>query len=497
MTWRWTCLLVGMVALGSGCATSRALCPEEGGRPWREVRSQHFRVQTNLDSKAAAKSAVEMEEFRRSLLLAWGDQFDPPGTLDVILVSNLEELREFAHDQVGGFVAITTTGLTMVMTGAGGYLFADTSGDKATQAHELAHYLSAFALPRQPRWLAEGLAEYLETVTIKPSTRDVVLGRVDLRNVGYLRAHGWLSVEELWDWDKNTDLDAAEQRRHYASAWLWVHYLINEHGDRFADFENRLARGEEPRNAYSAAFKGVPNPGEGLPNYIQIGRYAVLTQPLPAVNPQVQEHPMTPAEVHSVRARLFKLAPSTRTPQETQALFERELAQALKEDSTSVAANQLYAETLEKPEQQLARARPLVQQHPEDGRAWLMLAESLRATGSAAEEQEKAFQRAVELLPDSPTAHNGLAWFYANTTHPERGLAAAARAVALKPGDSAILDTYAALLFQTHRCPEALALQQRAVDMIHERAPATFRGTLEQRRAQYEAACAKPSTPKP
>ncbi|RKG93898.1 hypothetical protein [Corallococcus terminator] len=472
--------LLGLaLTLFSGCVTSRgALCPAEGGLPWREVRSSHFRVRTNLEEKAAVQTAVELEEFRRALLLAWGPGFDPPGTVDVILLSNPRDLEEFTDGRYAGFVGQTGDGPRMVMTGGGGYLLPDAPGDKETQAHELAHYLSAFALPRQSRWVAEGLASYLQTVTIKPSTRDVVLGQASRPLLQYVRTHGWLTLDELWQWDGQTQQSTAELQRHYASSWLWVHYLINEYGDRFSAFQNRLARGEEPRSAFAAAFQGETGFQAALANYVQLGRYAISTQPLPPVPTQTQTRALASADVHVIRANLFTSAPGDVPPAERQRKADLELDQALKEDPTHVETQRLRVEKLDKAER-LKLTRLLVEKHPEDGLAWDLLANALEAEGEKGEPQEQARLRTAQLLPDSPAAQNDLAWYYARTEQPQKGLAPALRAVRLMPGNAAILNTQAALFFQVGRCREAVSMARRALDMLHER-------TSDQARQQFK-----------
>ncbi|MBN8468527.1 DUF1570 domain-containing protein [Corallococcus exiguus] len=481
--------LLGLaLTLFSGCTASRALCPAEGGRPWREVRSSHFRVRTNLEEPAAAKSAVELEEFRRALLLAWGAGFDPPGTVDVIVLSNPRDLEEFTDARYGGFARHTPDGPRMVMTGGGGYLLGDTTGDKETQAHELAHYLSAFALPRQPRWISEGLASYLQTVTIRPSDRNVVLGRASPALLQYVRTHGWLTLEELWQWDSKTNQGTAELQRHYASSWLWVHYLINERGERFDTFQNQLARGEEPRRAFAAAFQGDTEYQAALANYVQLGRYAISTQPLPPVPTQTQARGLEPADVHVIRATLFMQAPGDMPPAERQSKADLELDQALKEDPTHVETHRLRAEKLDKAAR-LKLARELVEKHPEDGRAWDLLATALEAEGDTSATQEQARQRAAELMPDSPSVQNSLAWYYVTVDQPQKGLAPAQRAVRLMPGNAVILNTQAALFFQLGQCREAVAMGRRALDMLHEGVPDATRQDFKRIVTVFETKC--------
>ncbi|RKG69107.1 hypothetical protein D7V80_09905 [Corallococcus sp. CA054B] len=103
--------------------------------------------------------------------------------------------------------------------------------------------------------------------------------------------------------------------------------------------------------------------------------------------------------------------------------------------------------------------------------------------------QEQARQRAAELLPDSPSAQNSLAWYYVTTDQPQKGLAPAQRAVRLMPGNSAILDTQAALFFQTGRCREAVAMGRRALDMLHEGVPDAARQDFKRIVTVFETKC--------
>jgi tetratricopeptide (TPR) repeat protein len=472
--------------LATGCVGTRALCPDEGGRPWSEVRSKHFRIQTNMAPEAATSTALELEKYRRALLLAWGSDFDPPGTVDVILLRNQNELNEFTQGRAAGYATVTERGPLLVL-GGNSYLL-EGSPDLRLQTHELAHYLSRFVLMRQPRWLAEGLAQYLETVHIKVRTNEAVLGRANGWDLGYVRAHGWLDLEELWQWDQRNPLSAAESQQHYSSAWLWVHYLLNIHPERFEDFQTRLARAEDPRRAWEASFRGVQDLKGELTTYVRTGRYSILTLPLPPVPTEVDVRPLEAADAHALRALLYLRSPGERAVEQRLAEARREVAQGLKEGPANVNATILAMQLDEEPARQVEVARALVAAHPQDGRAWNLLAAQLAAKGEM-KEVEQARKRAAELLPDDAGILNSLAWHYVQTHEPAKGLAAAQRAVALAPGDSAILDTHAALLFQLDRCPEALGLQQRAMDTLHENASDAMRQELYKRLQAYEAKC--------
>ncbi|MFP2927467.1 hypothetical protein ACLESO_20170 [Pyxidicoccus sp. 3LG] len=480
-----------VLAVMSGCTGVRAICPLEGGRPWVEVRSSHFSVRTNLDAETAEEATRELEMLRQGLLQAWGGSFDPPGSVEVIVLRHQTAMEEFTNVRIEGFSATTSEGPVLVLAG-NAYALSEDSADLATQAHELTHYLSEFALVRQPRWLSEGLAAYLESIALRPERQEVILGRLHLPFFDHVRRAGWRTLEELWEWDGKGLLGTAESRQYYASSWLWVHFFISQHAERFEDFQMRLMRGDEPRQAWEESFRGVKDLAGQVHAYVHGGRhvnYPTITAPLAPVTSPITTRLLVPGEVHAIRAQLILITPGAAPTEERMEKAEREMAQALKENPDNVTVALLRLRATADPARRLELARDLVERHPESGEAWDALAQALDSAGNTSEEQEAARLRAVELLPDSLSAQNGLASFYARTSQPEKGLSAARRALALAPGNAAVLDTWSTLLFQLGRCQEALSAQQLAADMLHEGTPERLRRTVHDTLARYEAVC--------
>ncbi|NMO21778.1 hypothetical protein HPC49_33930 [Pyxidicoccus fallax] len=481
----------------AGCVSPRALCPLDGGNPWVEVRSPHFSVRTNLDADTAEEAARELELLRQGLLQAWSGSFDPPGTVEVIVLRNQRALEEFTNVRIEGFSAATADGPMLVLAG-NAYALSEDPADPGTQAHELTHYLSEFALVRQPRWLSEGLAAYLESIRLRPEKQQVILGELHLPFYNHVRRSGWRTLEELWEWDGKGLLSTAESRQYYASSWLWVHFFISRHGERFEDFQTRLMRGEEPRSAWEESFRGVKDLAGQLHGYVHGGphvTYPAIIAPLPPITSPLRTRPLEAAEVHAIRAQLFLMTPGAAPPEDRMEKAEREMAQALKENPNNVTANLMRIRAALDPFRRLELARRLVEQHPASGPAWDALAQALDAAGNTSEEQEAARLRAVELQPDSVSAQNGLAGFYARTSRPEKGLDAARSALSLAPGNPAVLDTWSTILFQLGRCNEALSAQQLAADMLHESTPERLRRTVHDTLARYEAVCGAAATP--
>ncbi|AKQ67658.1 TPR domain protein [Myxococcus hansupus] len=488
-------LLGWLLALLSGCTSTRALCPLEGGRPWVEVRSPHFSVRTNLDTPTAEAAAQELEMLRQGLLQAWGGNFDPPGTVDIILLHNRSALEEFTNIRIEGFSTRTEDGPLLVLAGHA-YALTEATADVTTQAHELTHYLSELALVRQPRWLSEGLAGYLETIALRPERREVILGRLHDAFYTQVSRHGWRTLDELWEWERKGMLSTAESRQYYASSWLWVHFFITRHSTRFEAFQKRLMRGEHPRQAFDAAFQGAKDLSGELNGYVRHHghvNYRTTTAPLSPVKCLLTTRPLRAAEVHALRAQLFLMTPGAAPMEARLPHMEREMAEATREEPGNVDVMLLRLRSTEDPFRRLALARELLAMHPVSGHAWMALAQALDAAGYTSEEQEAARRRAVELLPDSVSAQNGLAGYYARTAQPEKGLAAAQRALTLAPGNASVLDTWSTILFQLGRCPEALEAQHLAVDMLHEGTPQRLRRTVNDTLARYQAVCGETS----
>lgn len=480
-------LALGVAMLfGAGCASlsNRAVCPAEGGPTWHEVRSAHFLVRTNLDPARAQKVTLDLERFRRALLLIWTRNFDPPGRLEVIVLRSRGQIEEFSVKGTTAFAYFTGSGPIIAMEASDGTFFGK-AVERQAQAHALARYLSRFVLPRQPRWFAEGLSSFLETAHLNDEGTQAVFGEPHRGFLAYVRESPWMTLEELWRWDFSTPKG---QPQHYASSWFWVHYLLNEQGPRFTDFQMRLARAEEPRQAFEAAFAGAGDLEEGLRRYLKGGTFGRWTFPLEGVPTELQVRELEGAEVHALRARLYLMG-NARTGEERRKAAQLEVTQALSENPTNVSAVVLQAGFTDNDVERLAMAEALVKAHPDSGPAWELLAQAHSQAGSPVALQEQAYLRAAELSPDAASVHNNLAWLYAQSKVPRKGLALAVRAVKLAPFWAPYRDTYAAVLFEMGQCAKSIEAQRRAIELLHESMPEAMRQDFQGRLTRYETVC--------
>jgi hypothetical protein len=98
-----------------------------------------------------------------------------------------------------------------------------------TVAHELTHVISFAAVHYQPRWLAEGMANFFQTLPldVDRGTADVGVPPAIRGQPMRMRMADLLPVEQLFAWREMT----AHEEREYSTAWLLVTYLIGGTGE--------------------------------------------------------------------------------------------------------------------------------------------------------------------------------------------------------------------------------------------------------------------------
>jgi hypothetical protein len=325
----------------------------------------------------------------------------------------------------------------------------------------------------------------------------VKIGRAAAPWISWARTRRVLGLHQLWEWEA-LEPEGEDLTQLYVSSWLWVHYLMNNHQDRFADFQARLAAMEPARAAFAAAFAGAEWDEEErkLREYMFDGHYVVLDFALPAVDTRASERALEPAEIHALRAELY--AENLRDlPAERQASALRaELDVARREAPAAFHTALMEATYVQEGEDPLPPARALVAAHPGRKEAWALLSEQLVTHPSTFEERETTLRRALELAPEEPFLLGLLAWTYVSERQPQKALSPSARAVRLSPWSANALNTYAAALAGVGRCPEAHSVQLQAVSALADAASPTARREFQARLATYER-CAKPAARTP
>jgi len=478
--------VVFAVALGAlaGCATATGAfrCPAAGGPPWREIVSEHFILQTDLPAPEAGELLGRLERLRASIAVGIpGGAPAPEGRVDVIAFRTLAEYSPFSPDNALGYYIRYEGGPPrIVVPGEIG------PWQHAMLAHEITHDFLAGRYQRQPRWFAEGLAVYMESVEADPGGRVVTVGAPPPDRLERARA-AKVPVREILSWDGG----AAKRRPvdYYAGSWLLVHWLINARPQAFAELQRQLAAGSTPEVAWRTAFPRIDPDRAGDLEALDEELLAYARGKLPVARSEggppsavgYFERAFPPVEVHAIRLEIWHFGPN-----QSPAAFRAEVEEALAEDPTHPVALE-YLAGIDRADP-LPYARRAVAGHPNDARAYTFLADALQGP-KYAEEREAAYRRAAELVPKNAAALHNLAEELLASGKPAAALPVARQAAELAPWSPPVLAGYAAVLASLGHCSEAIAVQQRAIEAVPDRGTPEDRRALHQGLARYADQC--------
>src|SRR4051794_38208892 len=149
---------------------------------WREVQTPHFVVRTDLGSQDAREAGVAMESTRDALVSAAWPQFpfkNEPKTQVCILANGLDFEHYFGRN-TGGLFFHSSPPAVFLYGSASRWELRRSSHAPVTSAlrHEMVHQLASIVFGKQPKWFAEGLAQFLEVAYYSEDGRSVVLGGV-------------------------------------------------------------------------------------------------------------------------------------------------------------------------------------------------------------------------------------------------------------------------------------------------------------------------------
>lgn len=183
---RWLGAFIGSVVTiwGAGCAvagvgrrgasSSPMVCPAHGGPGWRELKSAHFVLHTDLETTRARALLDEFEDIRQFFeVVLFPSEAQLPGHSTVVVFASRAEYVQFMQETTVAMFRLSESFAaepTLVLS----------AGDSETEArqhfqHELTHRYVAFTMPGAPVWLNEGLAMLFETIDFQDGR--AVIGR--------------------------------------------------------------------------------------------------------------------------------------------------------------------------------------------------------------------------------------------------------------------------------------------------------------------------------
>lgn len=476
-------LFAGLLVIG--CAHTAVVPPPVTG--WRELRSPHFRLRTDLPEGSARTTLEKLESLRWSLQTAWSTGGDSPGTTEAIVLSSPAELRTFTD--LAGLATTTPEGPLLVTAGYEG-LMGDRSPAVPILAHEVGHELIRRRMPGAPRWFQEGLAGYLESVEVLGDRTVRFMLRANRLAVWKHSLEDDLPVLSLdmtvaRRWETATDEDVSQL---YGWARLWVAVLRAEEPARMRDLDAALARGTSWQHAWTDLRSqiDVAYLQEKLWRYIHAGGWPRDVHSMRPLD-QASLHPsseraLEPWEVHLALADLYAVAARLKGGAARAKNVRSELEAAVKE-APGEALPQIRLAALEPDgEARRARAEALVARFPGSPDARVFLARVLRDGGGPPKERRAAALAAIVAAPDNVDALTTQAIEELRAGNAESALGAVSRAAEIEPWNSSVFVVRSLVLGAIGRCDEAAIEAQRAIDVLpDDPAPADLRALVEER----------------
>src|ERR1044071_2727386 len=362
------------VACGA-CGPAIPPLPAQGGPAWRELTSPHITLCTDASADRAHEIVSDAEHLRQVLIGTVFQTVAREGRIIMIALRDLDEYHAYASDRSGGRMHFASNNLLYQPLIV---LPADTplSSGARTEAHELCHVLAYALITRQPRWFAEGLAEYFETIKLDESAGTVELGREPTYQGRPTRIHHLISLPTMFACTGAACTNPA----FYATAWALFTYLQNAHTAELAQFEQRLAANHDWKAAWSEAFPGLSiNALESdLRVWLTSGSHRLLRYNVKLSDFPVSVRILGEADIHAIRGLL---AP---TPEAE--LVEVEAARRI--EPTNVLAN-LLAHVHGHPVT-FDAARAIAAAHPDDWHAWRLVVSTASTRDDAAPARDTA-----------------------------------------------------------------------------------------------------------
>ena len=391
-----TVTIVGLLA----CGAAMPPVPGKGGPAWIELTSEHFTVWTDGPPDRGRELIREMERLWQIVAGVVFPSVPASGRDLVIAFRDDDELTALSltgEPRAYAIPAQPPLWQPMFVLSA----FSNRDQEDRTVAHELTHAISHAVVHHQPRWLAEGMADYFETVELDPDRTTADIGVAPQRRGQPIQMAHLIPIAKLFAWTA----PAPNEQREYSTAWALFTYLINEHRTELGRYMQLLDSSFDPKatpadraaRAWSEAFASLPisTVDSVLQQWLVTGHHLVLHVNVQLRTWPIAERRLGDADVYAVRGLLRAVA----AKQEAQA--HQDLAAALAAEPTNVLAR-LLTVVLDHAKITPEDGRALTVAHEDDWRAWLLATIALSdAPGNEAAVQV-ARERACELIAANP-----------------------------------------------------------------------------------------------
>jgi Protein of unknown function (DUF1570) len=280
---------------------------------WRQVETAHFVLRTDLDQSDALYAGKALEETRDALIsAAWPNfPFRQDERTVVFVLSNGLEFERYFGRLIDGIFFHSSPPMAFLYGSASRWELRRTAHQptNSTLRHEMAHELAAKVYPTQPRWFAEGLAQFLEAIYYSEDEKSVVLGGVNRVAYADYRTVRRITVGDTIKWSLGVaSLAQSDAVGLYGTSWFLFHWLYNTQPDAFGRYQDALASSGASA-AFETAFPkfDADKADRELYEYMRHGQFQEFM--LPLVKPGWSEksftaHVLSPEELGDLRRTL-------------------------------------------------------------------------------------------------------------------------------------------------------------------------------------------------
>jgi tetratricopeptide (TPR) repeat protein len=280
-----TLLLLAVVLLGASGFSEE--------KPWREIRSPHFRVITNGSEGAGRHVAREFEQMRA----VFAEEF-PGYRLDsaepLLIVAPEDEsttkklLPDFwrhsgpkpagvyfhAWEQPYALVRLDMVGSDEV-----------TKDEFAVVYHEYVHSLLHLNLHWLPTWLDEGLAEFYSYTRFERNRTIIGAPPRDKWALTVLQSRPLMPLAKFLDQRGSFTRSEEDTQLFYEQSWALTHFLTlgpgMDGGARLQKFYNAMQQGVEQKKAFQDAFGDFKQVQHDFDQYVHLFAFNAAAVPTP------------------------------------------------------------------------------------------------------------------------------------------------------------------------------------------------------------------------
>ncbi len=252
-SWAW--VLVLLVA-----APAAAQGPEVPiGEHWLRVRTEHFQLLGNADSRKTVEIGQRLERFREVLArLKPGLRLAAPIPTSILIFKNdrsfspYKQAQSSAGSELVGFFLSHSFGNVIAVNA-----YPPSGNGLEVVFHEYTHFFVRHNFPHLPLWANEGLAEYYSSFEQLGS--EIVIGAPIARHLESLRRQSFIPLERLFAVTSESPEYNERDRKglFYSESWALMHLLISGLSEREAPAARFLAELTAGRPAAEAAEKAL------------------------------------------------------------------------------------------------------------------------------------------------------------------------------------------------------------------------------------------------